>query len=177
MSTYPYLIGPAGFGQVSYPFDAVIVVLFKYFQKPHNQPRRSKHKDLEINVYGRSSPDLASRRAGKLRSPVERELLSSLDSRNPAHALITEQKPTGCRIAYFHTTTFSSGTYFAFPVWTLQSTLVVFRGVGMRRTTLVADSLFPKFVFRTMRYVTCVVPTSLTVGITRRGSFTFEVDR
>lgn len=89
MSTHPYLIGPARFGQVSHPFDTVIVALFKYFQKPHNQPRRSKHKDLEINVYGGSSPDLASCRAGKLRSPVERELLSSLDSRNPAHALTT----------------------------------------------------------------------------------------
>jgi hypothetical protein len=89
MSTHPYLIGSAGFGQVSHPFDTVIVALFKYFQKPHNQPRRGKHKDLEINVYGGSSPDLASCRAGKLRSPIERELLSSLDSRNPAHALIT----------------------------------------------------------------------------------------
>lgn len=89
MSTHPYLIGSAGFGQVSHPFDTVIVALFKYFQKSHNQPRRSKHKDLEINVYGGSSPDLASCRAGKLRSPIERELLSSLDSRNPAHALIT----------------------------------------------------------------------------------------
>jgi hypothetical protein len=89
MSTHPYLIGPAGFGQISHPFDTVIVALFKHFQKPHNQPRRGKHKDLEINVYGGSSPDLASCRAGKLRSTIERELLSSLDSRNPAHALIT----------------------------------------------------------------------------------------
>ena len=89
MSTHPYLIGPASFGQVSHPFNTVIVTLFKYFQKPHNQPRRGKHKDLEINVYWGPSPDLASCRAGKLRSPIERELLSSLDSRNPAHALIT----------------------------------------------------------------------------------------
>ena len=89
MSTHPYLIRPAGFSQVSHPFDTVIVALFKHFQKPHNQPRRSKHKDLEINVYGGSSPDLACCRAGKLRIPVERELLSSLDSRNPAHPSIT----------------------------------------------------------------------------------------
>jgi hypothetical protein len=89
MSTHPYLIGPAGFGQVSHPFDTVIIALFKYFQKPHNQPRRGKHKDLEINIYGGSSPDLASCCTGKLRSPIERELLSSLDSRNPAHALST----------------------------------------------------------------------------------------
>ena len=86
MSTHPYLVAPAGLGQVSHPFDTVIVTLFKYFQKPHNQPRRGKHKNLEINVYGGPSPDLASCRAGKLRSPIERELLSSLDPRNPAHA-------------------------------------------------------------------------------------------
>ena len=66
----------------------MIVTLFKDFQKPHNQPRRCKHKDLEINVYWRSSPDLASCRAGKLCSPIERELLSSLDSRDPAQVLI-----------------------------------------------------------------------------------------
>ncbi len=32
---------------------------------------------------------MASCCAGKLRSPIERELLSSLDPRDPAHALIT----------------------------------------------------------------------------------------
>jgi hypothetical protein len=101
MSTHPYLIRPTGFGQVSHPFDTVIVAFLKYFQKPHNQPRRSKHKDLEVNVYGGSSPDLASCRAGKLRSPIERELLSSLDSRNPAHGLITRvNKVPDCLLPY-----------------------------------------------------------------------------
>lgn len=89
MSAHPYLIGSAGFGQVSHPLDAVIVILFKDFQKPHNQPRRGEHKDLEINVYRRSSPNLAGCRAGKLCSPVECELLSSLDSRDPTQALTT----------------------------------------------------------------------------------------
>jgi len=103
MSTHSYLIGPAGFGQVSHPFDTVIVALFENFQKPHDQPRRGKHKDLEINVYGRSSPDLTSRRAGKLRSPIECQLLSSLNSRNPAHVLITGiNGAPNCLLPYNH---------------------------------------------------------------------------
>ena len=49
---------------------------------------------------------------------------------------------------------FSAGTYFALPLATLQSTLVVLRGVGMRTTTFVADSLLPKFVLTVMTYDT-----------------------
>lgn len=73
--------------------------------------------------------------------------------------------------------TFSEGAYFALPFATLQSTEVVFRGVGMRRTTFVADSLLPKFVLIAMTYVTWVLPTSVTVGMTFSGSLTFVVDR
>lgn len=80
------------------------------------------------------------------------------------------------RAAYFHTTTFSAGTYFALPLGTLQSTVVVLRGVGIRRTTLVAESLLLKLVLTVTTYDTCVVPISFTVGIIRSGSFTFEVD-
>lgn len=78
---------------------------------------------------------------------------------------------------YFHTTTFSAGTYLALPVATLESTLVVFSGVGIRITTLVAESLFPKLVFTVTMYDTCDVPISLTVGITLNGSLTLDVDR
>lgn len=79
--------------------------------------------------------------------------------------------------AYFQTTTFSAGTYLAFPLGTLQSTLVVFNGVGMRTTTLVADNLLLKLVFTVTLYETCVVPISFTVGMTRSGSLTLEVER
>lgn len=73
--------------------------------------------------------------------------------------------------------TFSAGTYLAFPFCTLQSTLVVFKGVGMRRTTLVADSFGLKFVRMLTIYETCVVPISVTVGRTFKGRLMFEVDR
>jgi hypothetical protein len=81
------------------------------------------------------------------------------------------------QVTYFHTTTFSAGTYLALPFATLQSTLVVFNGVGIRKTTLVADNLFPKLAFTAMLYDTCVVPISFTVGITRKGNLTFDVER
>lgn len=80
-------------------------------------------------------------------------------------------------IAYFQTITFSAGTYFAFPFCTLQSTLVVFKGVGIRRTTLVADNLGLKFVRMLTIYDTWVVPISVTVGNTLSGKLMFEVDR
>ena len=73
--------------------------------------------------------------------------------------------------------TLSAGTYFAFPIGTLQSTFVVFKGVGIRTTTFVAESLLLKFVFTVTTYETAVVPISFTVGITRRGSLTFDVER
>jgi hypothetical protein len=47
----------------------------------------------------------------------------------------------------FQTTTFSAGTYLAFPFAALHSTVVVFNGVGIRITTLVAESLLLKFAF------------------------------
>lgn len=72
---------------------------------------------------------------------------------------------------------FSAGTYLALPLGTLQSTLVVLSGVGIRITTLVAESLLLKSAFTLTIYDTCVVPISLTVGITRSGNLTFLVDR
>jgi hypothetical protein len=47
----------------------------------------------------------------------------------------------------------------------------------MRITTFVAESLLLKFVLIVTTYETWVVPISFTVGITRRGSFTFDVER
>ena len=77
----------------------------------------------------------------------------------------------------FHTITFSSGTYFAFPFATLQSAFVAFKGVGILNTIFVADSLLLKIVLRVIVYCTWVVPTSVTLGMIRMGSFTFEVER
>ena len=54
----------------------------------------------------------------------------------------------------FHTITFSSGTYFAFPFATLQSALVAFKGVGILNTIFVADNLLLKIVFRVIVYCT-----------------------
>ena len=81
------------------------------------------------------------------------------------------------RSTHFQMTTFSAGTYFALPFCTLQSTFVVFRGVGIRKTTLVADSFGLKFVLTLTMYDTCDVPISVIVGITLIGKLTFEVDR
>ena len=72
--------------------------------------------------------------------------------------------------------TFSAGTYFAFPFALLQSTVVVLRGVGIRSTTFVAESLLLKFALTVTVYDTCDVPISFTVGMTRSGSLTFDVD-
>jgi hypothetical protein len=55
--------------------------------------------------------------------------------------------------------------------------VVVFSGVGIRRTTLVADNLLLKLALTVTIYVTWVVPTSVTVGIIRSGNFTFDVER
>jgi len=70
-SAHPYLICPARLGQISHPFDTMVATLFEHLQKPHDQPRRGKHKDLEIDVYRWSSPDLTGRCAGKLCSPIK----------------------------------------------------------------------------------------------------------
>lgn len=53
----------------------------------------------------------------------------------------------------------------------------MFNGVGIRRTTLVAESLLLKLALIVTVYETCVVPISVTVGIIRNGSLTFDVDR
>jgi hypothetical protein len=72
---------------------------------------------------------------------------------------------------------FSAGTYFALPIGTLQSTFVVFNGVGIRRTTFVALSFELKFALMLIRYETWDVPISLTVGMILSGRLTLEVAR
>lgn len=54
-------------------------------------------------------------------------------------------------MTYFQIITFSAGTYLALPILTLQSTLVVFSGVGIFITTLLALSFGGKFA------LTCTV--------------------
>lgn len=87
-SAHPNLICSAGLGQISYPFDTMVVILLEHLQKAHDQSRGGEHKNLEIDVYGWSSPDLTGRRARKLCRPIKCELLSPLDSRDPAQVLI-----------------------------------------------------------------------------------------
>jgi len=55
--------------------------------------------------------------------------------------------------------------------------VVVFRGVGIRKTTLVAESLALKLVLMVMTYETREVPISVTVGMMRSGNFTLDVAR
>ena len=73
--------------------------------------------------------------------------------------------------------TFSAGTYFALPFGTLQSTVVVFKGVGMRRMTFVALNLALKLAFTVTMYETAVVPFSVIVGRIRNGRLTLVVER
>jgi hypothetical protein len=91
-AAHPYLIRPAGLGQISHPFDTMVVTLFEHLQEPHDQPRSGKHKYLKIDIYRWSSPDLTGRCAGKLCNPIKCQLLSPLDSRDPAPALFTAGK-------------------------------------------------------------------------------------
>lgn len=53
----------------------------------------------------------------------------------------------------------------------------MFKGVGIRKTTLVAESLGLKLVFTVTSYDTRDVPISVTVGITLRGNLTLDVER
>ena len=78
---------------------------------------------------------------------------------------------------HFHTMRFSAGTYLALPSWTLQSTLVVLRGVGILRTTLLALSFGLKLALIWIVYSTRDLPISSTIGWTRKGSWTLLVDR
>jgi hypothetical protein len=73
--------------------------------------------------------------------------------------------------------TFSAGSYFAFPLGTLHSTVVVFRGVGIRRETSVALSFESKTALTVIVYETLAVPFSTTVGRTLMGKFMDEVER
>jgi hypothetical protein len=94
------------------------------------------------------------RRRCKISSSSERALLPSLESLNPDDAAFRVTSTREGKQTYFHTTTFSAGTYFAFPFATLQSTVVVFRGVGIRRTTPVAESFVLKLAFTVTAYDT-----------------------
>lgn len=55
--------------------------------------------------------------------------------------------------------------------------MVVLSGVGIRRTTFVAESLLLKLALMVTTYDTWDVPISFTVGIIRNGNLTFDVER
>ena len=82
--TYPYLIRPACLGQVSHPFDALIVTLLEDLQETHDQARRCEHEHLEVDVDRRARPHRARRRRGQLPERGERALLPALQPRDPA---------------------------------------------------------------------------------------------
>jgi hypothetical protein len=175
-TTYPDLITPACFGEVAYPLNALIIAFLKDFEEPDNQTRCGEHQNFKVDVNRWSSPNLSSGSASKISRCAERTLLSTLNPGNP-ECKFEQQSFHANQVTYFHITTFSAGTYLALPFATLQSTLVVFNGVGIRKTTFVADNLLPKLAFTATLYDTCDVPISFTVGITRKGSLTFDVER
>ena len=78
---------------------------------------------------------------------------------------------------HFQMITFSAGSYFAFPIRALLSTTVVLRGVGIRRVTSVALSLESNTAFTVTVYDTLDEPFSTTVGKTRIGKLTDDVER
>ncbi len=75
----------------------------------------------------------------------------------------------------FHTMLFSAGSYLALPCVQRSEMRAVLSGVGMRMTTLVANSLDPKLALTPMLYSTLVLPTSLTMAWILKGRLTFSV--
>lgn len=73
--------------------------------------------------------------------------------------------------------TFSAGSYLALPLGTLQSTVVAFKGVGIRNETSVALSFVSNTAFTVIAYETLDVPFSTTVGKTLIGRLTDVVER
>lgn len=73
--------------------------------------------------------------------------------------------------------TFSSGTYFPFPVAAFTSTEAVLSGVGILRTISVALNFELKFVRTLTVYSTLDLPCSTMIGWTRSGRLTLVVDR
>ncbi len=154
----------------------MVIALLEHLEETYNKARRGEHQDLEVDVDGRAGPYLTVSRAGQLRCACKADFCTSLYTWYPEY-VIRDALKRRYSTTHFHTTTFSAGTYLAFPFATLQSTLMAFSGVGIRMTTLVADSLLLKLVFTVTTYDTCVVPISFTVGITRSGSLTLDVAR
>ena len=75
--------------------------------------------------------------------------------------------------AYFQTMMFSAGTYFALPFRALQSTVIVLRGVGIWRMTLIALSLGLKLALTVTIYDTSLIPFPVMVGNVHRGRLIF----
>lgn len=73
--------------------------------------------------------------------------------------------------------TFSAGTYFAFPIWTLHDTFVVFNGVGILNITLLALSFGSKFALRWTVYSTLDLVGSTTWVWSLKGRLMFVVER
>jgi len=73
--------------------------------------------------------------------------------------------------------TFSPGTYFAFPTPTLVLTLVVLRGVGILRTTLLAFSFGSNAARKWIVYSTRDLVGSVTCVCRRKGRLMLDVER
>ena len=78
---------------------------------------------------------------------------------------------------YFQTIIFSAGTYLAFPIGTLTCAPVVFSGVGIRRTTLLAFSFPSKLARRCIVYSTLDLVGSVTCVCSLKGKLMLDVDR
>lgn len=80
-------------------------------------------------------------------------------------------------MAHFQMITFSAGTYFAFPTPTFVATFVVFNGVGIRSTTLLALSFGSKAARRWIVYSTRDFVGSVTCVCRRKGRLMLVVER
>ena len=78
---------------------------------------------------------------------------------------------------YFQTIIFSAGTYLAFPMGTFTCAPVVFSGVGIRKTTLLALSLPSKLALRCIVYSTRDLDGSVTCVWSLNGKLILDVDR
>ena len=95
ISTHANLVRSTGFGQISYPLDAVIVALLEHLQEAHNQPRGGEHEHLEVDIDWWACPDLAVRHACQRCSPRKRDFLATLYSRNSGTRTRRQMKQSG----------------------------------------------------------------------------------
>lgn len=103
-------------------------------------------------------------------------LLLPLYSRDPEH-VNPMSDPSRKISTHFQMMKFSAGLYFAFPTPTFASAFVVFNGVGILSTTLLAFNFGSKLARRWIVYSTRDFVGSVTCVCNRKGRLMFDVER